>query len=203
VKRGFRNKAPRSRVRFAKPRVSEETAGLPKDAMSYTVPSGRPNLPETLVMKGSFHKPAALAALLLVGCGREGGITGPNDRDALLHDRTVLAIGVDSTTGASIETNKDDYLPGEVVHLVGRGWAAGETVSLHMTEEPNTHADVDTNVVVDASGEFDIHFYDVQSHDLGVTFTLTATGQTSGSRAVAVLLMAAKSAAQPSTRSPR
>jgi hypothetical protein len=137
-------------------------------------------------MKGSFHKPAAFAALLLVGCGREGGITGPNDREALLRDRTVLAIGVDSTTGASIETNKDDYLPGEVVHLVGRGWAAGETVSLHMTEEPNTHADVDTNVVVDASGAFDIHFYDVQSHDLGVTFTLTATGQTSGSRAVAV-----------------
>jgi hypothetical protein len=129
-------------------------------------------------------KSAALAVVLAVACGR-GDVTGPNDRDALMRDRTVMAIGVDSTSGASIETNKDDYMPGEVVHLVGRGWSPNETVNLHMTEEPNTHADVDTNVVADSAGEFSIHFYDVQPHDLGVTFTLTATGGSSGSVAVA------------------
>jgi hypothetical protein len=127
----------------------------------------------------------ALVALVVAACGGEVGITEPVAPTAPPMSGGILALGVDSITGASIETNKDDYSPGEVVHLVGRGWAAGETVNLHMTEAPNTHADVDTNVVADASGGFDIHFYDVQPHDFGVTFTLTATGQTSGSRAVA------------------
>jgi hypothetical protein len=129
----------------------------------------------------------ALAVLFVAACGRDSAITGPDDLLAPNAPSSggILAIGVDSVTGASIETNLDDYMPGEVVHLVGRGWSPNESVTLHMTEEPDTHADVDTNVVADASGGFSIHFYDVQEHDLGVTFTLTATGLTSGSRAVA------------------
>ena len=128
----------------------------------------------------------ALAALFVAACGGDSAITGLDESTSSPPvSGGILALGVDSATGASIETNKDDYAPGEVVHLVGRGWAAGETVNLRMTEAPNTHADVDTNVVADAAGAFDIHFYDVQPHDFGVTFTLTATGQTSGSRAVA------------------
>jgi hypothetical protein len=133
----------------------------------------------------------ALAAVVLAACGGDAGITEPVAPRGLTPNApssggTILAIGVDSVTGASIETNKDDYVPGEVVHLVGRGWAPGETVNLHMTEEPNTHADVDTNVVADPAGAFTLHFYDVQTHDLGVTFTLTATGRTSNSLAIAV-----------------
>jgi hypothetical protein len=139
------------------------------------------------VIKGLFKW--ALAAVVLAACGGDVGITepvAPNEKTSLIPEGgTILAIGVDSVTGASIETNKDDYSPGEVVHLVGRGWAPGETVNLHMTEAPNTHADVDTSVVADANGGFTLHFYDVRMHDLGVTFTLTATGQTSQSVAVA------------------
>jgi large repetitive protein len=96
------------------------------------------------------------------------------------------AIGVDENTGASIETNQDDYAPGEIVHVVGKGWESGETVNLFMSEDPNTHEDVSMDAVADGNGEFSVHFYDVQEHDIGVTFTLTATGQTSGSKAVAV-----------------
>src|SRR5687768_14424482 len=138
-------------------------------------------------MKGLCR--VALAALFVAACsGGDDTLTGPDSRDQLTQvpNGGVLAIGVDSTTGASIETNKDDYVPGEVVHVVGRGWAPGETVNLHMTEDPDTHADVDTSVVADAAGGFSTHYYDVQEHDLGVTFTLTATGVTSNSRAVAV-----------------
>ena len=135
-------------------------------------------------MKGLFR--VAVAALFVAACGGDSAITGPDESTSSPPvSGGILALGVDSTTGASIETNKDDYSPGEVVHLVGRGWAAGETVNLHMTEAPNTHADIDTNVVADANGGFTLHFYDVQMHDLGVTFTLTATGQTSNSVAVA------------------
>ena len=127
----------------------------------------------------------ALAVLFVAACGGDSGITGPDPSTSPPVSGGILALGVDSTTGASIETNQDDYAPGEVVHVVGRGWAAGETVNLHMTEAPNTHADVDTNVVADANGGFSMHFYDVQVHDIGVTFTLVVTGETSGSRAVA------------------
>jgi hypothetical protein len=148
--------------------------------------SSASHIPETLVMKGLWR--IALAVLFVAACGGDNGIAGLDGSvtpNAPSSGGGILAIGVDSTTGASIETNKDDYSPGEVVHLVGRGWAAGETVNLRMTEVPNTHADIDTNVVADLNGGFDLHFYDVQLHDLGVTFTLTATGQTSHSVAVA------------------
>ena len=128
----------------------------------------------------------ALAMLVLAACGRDGAVTAPDAPGALPLVPGVHALGVDSTTGASIETNMDDYMPGEVVHVAGRGWAPGETVRMFMTETPDTHDDVTMDVVADGTGAFDVHFYDVQTHDLGVTFTLRATGLTSNSVAVAV-----------------
>ncbi len=136
----------------------------------------------------------ALAMLLVAACGRDSAITEPDAPNAptrpLLppptpNGRVVLAIGVDPTTGASIETNKDDYTPGEAVNVVGRGWTAGETVHLSMTEDPDTHADVTMDVQADSAGGFDVVFYGVTPEDLGVTFTLTATGVISNSVAVA------------------
>src|SRR5688572_22099081 len=177
--------APRSRGRSAKPRVSRTLASPRWPGCRRTHRLRKTiHLPERLVMKGLCK--TALAILVVAACGRDGAITEPETPEALPVPVAAPALGVDSTTGASIETSQDDYAPGEVVHLVGRGWAPGETVNLHMTEEPDTHADVDTNVVADGAGGFSIHFYDVQQHDLGVTFTLTATGATSGSVAVAV-----------------
>lgn len=125
---------------------------------------------------------SAVLAMLVAGCSGDDPVTGPVRPLGLT---VANAIGTDPVTGATIETNKDDYVPGEVVHVVGRGWAPGETVNLFMTEDPDTHDDVSMDVTADANGEFSAHFYDVQQHDLGVTFTLTATGATSGSRAVA------------------
>ena len=67
----------------------------------------------------------ALAILVIAACGRDGAITEPVAPTMAPSTGGVLALGVDSTTGASIETNKDDYVPGEIVHVVGRGWAPG------------------------------------------------------------------------------
>ena len=118
-------------------------------------------------------------ALSLAACSNEPTVVSTPDRPT----GPLLAIGIDPVSGATLETNKDDYMPGEVVHLTGHGWAANETVALFMTEEPNTHEDVTSQVVADSTGAFSMHFYDVQEHDMGVTFTLTATGQASGSKA--------------------
>ena len=133
-----------------------------------------------------FNRLAARAAvclaLALAACSNEPTVVSSPDRPV----GPLLAIGTDPVSGARIETNKDDYAPGEVVHLAGFGWAANETIALFMSEEPNTHEDVTSQVVADSTGAFSMHFYDVEEHDLGVTFTLTATGLTSGSRATAV-----------------
>ena len=128
----------------------------------------------------------ALAMLVIAACGRDGAVTAPDAPGALPPVPGVFALGVDSMTGASIQTNLDDYMPGEVVHVVGRGWAPGETVRMFMTENPDTHDDVTMDVVADGTGAFSVNYYDVQTHDLGVTFTLRATGLTSNSVAIAV-----------------
>ena len=110
-------------------------------------------------------------------------------RDVLSPARSngpLASIGIDPVSGATIETNQDDYAPGELVRVTGRGWAPNEIVHFDMTEDPDTHGDVAQDVQADSAGAFDVPFYDVQDHDLGVTFTLTATGQSSGSKAVAV-----------------
>ena len=125
---------------------------------------------------------AAVVIASLIACNTES-------KDILAPERPVgpmASVGVDPLSGATIETNQDDYAPGELVRVTGHGWALNETVHLEMTEAPDTHGDVTQDVQADSTGAFDTPFYDVQNHDLGVTFTLTATGQSSGSKAVAV-----------------
>ena len=122
-----------------------------------------------------------LFCVLVLACGGERTV-GPTPSSAI----SVLSVGIDSATGAMIETDKDDYAPGEVVQLVGRGWSPNETISLYMTEVPDTHGPFADSVVADASGNFSLPFYHVQLHDLGSTFTLTATGRASGSVATLV-----------------
>jgi PKD repeat protein len=124
----------------------------------------------------------ALLAMVLAACGGDGRITEPASPSKV---RVLSAIGTDPVTGALIETNLDDYQPGGTISLVGRGWAPNETVHIVMTEAPDTHPDVSRDVQADATGAFSVEFYVVQESDLGATFTLTATGATSGSRATA------------------
>ena len=126
---------------------------------------------------------ATVAMLILAACSRDVDLTKPNVR---LPATSANVIGTDPVTGASISTNKDDYNPGEFVHVTGSGWGPNEAVHLAMTEDPDTHPDVAMDVTADSSGSFSVHFYDVQEYDRGVTFTVTATGASSQSSATAV-----------------
>lgn len=87
---------------------------------------------------------------------------------------------------ATIGSDKDDYSPGEIVILTGSGWLAGETIEIEMVEEPLTHENVILTSVADADGNFTNNDYLVQPDDLGVTFTVTATGLSSGLQAVVI-----------------
>jgi putative Ig domain-containing protein len=130
--------------------------------------------------------PSALLALafgvtLLTACADQ-----PTAVNAPAKTRPSLAIGTDPVTGASIITDKDDYLPGDTVHITGTNWTPGEAVHIVLTEDPQTHDPVAWDVVADSAGKFTDVMYLVADHDLGVTFTLTATGAVSGSSATAM-----------------
>src|SRR6185369_5258271 len=80
----------------------------------------------------------------------------------------------------TVSTDKDDYVPGEIVHISGSGWLPGETVTMILFETPETPDVRMLTAVADAAGSFTNEDFAPVERDLGVTFTLVATGQTSG-----------------------
>ena len=81
---------------------------------------------------------------------------------------------------ATVTTDKNHYSPGETVIITGAGWQPGETVNMVIREDPSTHLDHFLSSVADPSGTFTNTEFSPEEHDAGVTFTLTATGQSSG-----------------------
>jgi len=85
-----------------------------------------------------------------------------------------------ATSAAAVTTDKTDYVPGQTVIITGTGWQPGETVNLNIHRDTNTPPDTVLTAAADALGNIQNSDYVVQDYDLGVTFLLTATGQTSG-----------------------
>src|SRR5213592_3314458 len=83
-------------------------------------------------------------------------------------------------SAATVATDKADYAPGENVVIPGSGWEPGETVVLILHEEPQLDPDLQLTAYADAKGDFTNTDFSVDVFDIGVTFTLTATGSSSG-----------------------
>ena len=116
-------------------------------------------------MKNSTHSAYENATLLL-------------KKSFLLFTFFFASLGLIAQT---VTTDKADYSPGETAYASGEGWAAFESIVLNVHEEPVYHDDVITNIVADASGNFsNVAIYDFEQHDLGSSYTLTATGQSNG-----------------------
>src|SRR5437867_2489756 len=86
-------------------------------------------------------------------------------------------------SAATVRTGQTDYAAGDIAFITGSGWEPGEIVALEFTEAPLLHP-ADTlytvaEVIADGAGNI-YSGYVVPGHDVGQTFTLTATGQTSG-----------------------
>src|SRR5262252_444477 len=116
-----------------------------------------------------------MGGLLLVGsCTNDHRLVGP--RTGMAHI-PHLALSTSSTTssGASFNTNKDDYAPGDTVRLSGSGWQAADVLAIHLTANPANHDPVDWSVTVDSLGKFTDSSYVVQETDAGTTLTITAT----------------------------
>ena len=86
---------------------------------------------------------------------------------------------------ATVATNKSDYSPGQYVIVTGSHWLPGETVKLTFTETPLIHPAEDLFATADGAGNISNNEYLIALHDIGQSFTLVATGQTSGKTATA------------------
>ena len=84
------------------------------------------------------------------------------------------------SSAATVTTDQTDYVPGQTVAITGSGWLPGETVTLNIHRDTNDPPDTVLSAVADGTGNITNSDYVVQDYDLGLTFLLTATGQTSG-----------------------
>jgi hypothetical protein len=97
----------------------------------------------------------------------------------------VLALGgtAMAQSAATVMTDQSDYAPGTIVTITGSGWQPGETVTLQFVESPLIDTHPDLTAIADANGNIFNNQFSPDSHDINITFTLTATGNTSGLQA--------------------
>jgi uncharacterized repeat protein (TIGR01451 family) len=136
---------------------------------------------QTIVTSGGLQ----LGYTNMASFGLIAGANGRNDATGDRSSRVVLVTAAGEAADpsiATVSTDKDDYAPGDTVTVTGTGWEPGETVSLlfHEDANPPIHPDKTLTALADELGHIVNHQYDIDSTDIGVRFTLTATGQTSG-----------------------
>src|SRR5437016_2698359 len=103
-------------------------------------------------------------------------------RAGLLTLASVVAVagfGADASA-ATVATDQTDYHVGQTVAITGSGWTPGETVVMILHEDPPLDPDLQLTSVADVNGDFTNTDFIVDVFDIGVTFTLTATGLSSG-----------------------
>ena len=91
------------------------------------------------------------------------------------------------TSTATVDTDKDDYAPGEYVIITGTGWEPGERVDFTFVETPKPETCVNSHdhyAITDANGNIYFDQFLIKINHLGVHFVLTATGESSGKTAV-------------------
>ncbi len=87
-----------------------------------------------------------------------------------------------ASSGASVSSDKVDYLPGTQVIITGRGFQPNENITLTFHEYPHVDtAELHTfTVQADADGNFTFDGYAPEDADLGITYILGAKGESSG-----------------------
>jgi hypothetical protein len=76
--------------------------------------------------------------------------------------------------GETVTTDKPDYVPGETVVIGGTGWIPNEAVGLNITDSNGVDR-WNESVMADGAGNISNSEFVIQSEDVGLAFTLTAT----------------------------
>ncbi len=106
-----------------------------------------------------------------------------NVSDAAGNAATKVTRIVNVFNKATIATSKLDYIPDDYVLVTGSGWLPGETVKLDFHEtlfDPIFQQTTAYYTVADSEGKINDIQYIIELRHLGASFTLTATGMTSG-----------------------
>jgi Domain of unknown function (DUF5011) len=128
---------------------------------------------------------AASHAGRLFGGASHAKAATPAAPPARHHLAGAPALDEAAAADASVTTDKTDYNPGETVVISGSGFAAGESVTLTLHEDPARHADTTLNANADEYGNFVNKDFSPTEEHLGVSFDLKAAGQSSGRTAEA------------------
>ena len=155
-----------------------------------------PNNNQVLIA-GGMSAGAAVASAELYADWRDGFSATPNPMSAaraggiaggLQPHRLGFVAGGGATTGeyygyATVKTDREDYWPGEPVTVTGSGWQPGETVTLTISEDADTHYDFTYSAVADAAGNItNSEFAPIQNEifqHFGKRFYVTARGAAS------------------------
>lgn len=98
---------------------------------------------------------------------------------------TIMLFASFGALAQTVTTDKDDYLPGDVVQITGDGWQAGEQVKLVIDHSTVTHGNTVLYATADDDGHIFNDQYVIQEYHLGESFVLLATGGSSGNTAQA------------------
>ena len=102
---------------------------------------------------------------------------------------------------ATVATDQASYATGDMVIITGSGWVPGERVALEFAESLQLHPAADTLYAVADSAGTIYQEYIIPDHGAGQTFTLTATGEVSGSAGPTTFTIGGSSAS-PSSSTP-
>jgi len=79
----------------------------------------------------------------------------------------------------TVTSDKDDYAPGQVAHITGSGWTLDQSVHIEFKEEPDYPDYHSYDIPVNEDGTWKLD-YNIEERHLGVKFTVTTTGKTTG-----------------------
>jgi carbonic anhydrase len=116
---------------------------------------------------------------------RTGSFSGPSSRAGSLssvsNSKTSSLQTAESSGGASIWTDREDYPPYSVVVISGSGFTAGETVDMVVEQiSPAQATYAPWSTVADDQGNISTTWFVFSDELVGAILKATATGQTSG-----------------------
>src|SRR5687767_14781833 len=101
-----------------------------------------------------------------LSCADGDDITGSSK----VPTRALLNQTLPDTTQPWVRTNKDDYIPDEMVLMFGGKFQPGEQVRLTLAESPELHDDRVYTVTADSVGNFRFDEFRPEEHHIGVSF---------------------------------
>jgi hypothetical protein len=129
---------------------------------------------------------SVVLTMVAIACGGGDDPTAPTSNDPGKAPAKLPSFDyAEHPDGMWINTDKNDYAPGDRVIFTGGGWQPGDTLNIHLVND-STHAEQDWTILIDQAGAFTDSTYLVGEADLNLSFTLTATSRANPAQTLTV-----------------